>query len=80
MVVKCVIACHNASGEPDLAFVQIRCTQAQYDEGKHYEAAQNWACNDNYESPFVVFDENDAPNGLLEMFVWASARIVDVSA
>ena len=76
--VMCVVACHNAQGEPDLAFVKVRCTQSQYDEGDHYIAAEQWARDDNYEPPFVVFDEADAPAALLTMFVWESASVVPV--
>jgi len=79
MILKCIIACHNASGKPDLAFVKVQCNQAQYDEGQHYEAAQDWARQDNYEPPFVVFDENDVSSGLLELFIWNSAAAVDVA-
>ncbi len=75
MLVKCVVACHNAQGEPDLAFVKVRCTQAQYDEGQHYQAAELWAHQDNYEAPFVVFDENDGPDALFDLFVWNSASV-----
>jgi hypothetical protein len=73
MIMKCVIACSNAQGEPDFAFVKVHCTQAQYDEGKHYLAAERWARADNYEAPFVVFDENDGPDALFDLFVWNSA-------
>jgi hypothetical protein len=77
MIVKCVLACHNASGVPDLVFVKVRCTQSQYGEGLHYDAAQRWARQDNYEGPFVVFDENDGPIALFNLFVWPSATIVN---
>jgi hypothetical protein len=80
MIVKCLVACHNAMGEPDLAFVKVRCTQSQYDEGDHYGAVQSWADGDNYQGPFVVFDEHDVPAELLALFVWKSASTVSVSA
>lgn len=78
MIVRRVLACHNAEGCPDLTFVKVRCTQAQYHEGDHYAAAQAWANADNYEAPFVVFDEHDVPAEVLELFVWKSASIVTV--
>jgi hypothetical protein len=78
MIVKCVIACHNAQGEPDLVFIKVRCMPAQYDEGKHYLAAERWAGQGNYEGPFVVFDEHDGPSALFDLFVWDSACVCRV--
>jgi len=57
--VKCVVACFNANGEPDLHFVKVKCNGAQLEEGWHYEAAKSDARNHGYHSPMVTFDEMD---------------------
>jgi hypothetical protein len=35
MEVKCVVACHNASGTPDLFFCKVGCSEQEYDVGEH---------------------------------------------
>ena len=73
MIIKCVIACSNASGEPDLYFVKVRCKESQYEEGDHYRKAENQAIEDGYEEPFVSFDENDsAGRALCKLCEWSS--------
>lgn len=76
MTVKCVVACHNASGEPDLFFCKVKCTEDQYEVGDHYERAEDYAKEQGYSGPMVVFDENDGPNSLFDLFVWESATTV----
>lgn len=76
MEVKCVVACHNASGEPDLFFVKVECSEVDYDHGDHYEKAESAAYDEGYSGPMVVFDENDGPSGLFALFTWESASIV----
>jgi hypothetical protein len=56
---RCAIVCHNANGQPDLVRCRVRATREQYQDGQHYEAAKNWAKENGYEGPFIVFDEND---------------------
>jgi hypothetical protein len=58
MEIKCVVAADNASGEHDVFPVIVTCSRDQYDEGKHYDAAENEAAAHGYE-PRYVFDERD---------------------
>lgn len=58
MEIKCVVACINASGEHGVFPVIVTCSQDQYEEGKHYDAAEDEAAARGYE-PRLVFDEND---------------------
>lgn len=76
MEVKCVVACHNMSGEPDLFFCKVDCIGQDYGNGVHYEKAEEYAQEQGYSGPMVVFDENDGPNALFDLFVWESASIV----
>lgn len=76
MIIKCVIACHNANGEPDFYFCKVECSQSDYELGIHYDMAIEEAVDNGYELPFVAFDENEKPNWLFDHFVWESATIV----
>ena len=79
MLINCVVAATNASGEPDFYFVKVRCSRDQYcgeDGGAHYDAAKTAARDKGYEGEMVVFDENDGPRWLFEHLVWASASTV----
>jgi hypothetical protein len=79
MIIRIVIACHNANGEPDFAFVKVCCDEEDIIKGIHYDVAEGWAENNAYEGPFVCFDESDialGPKFLLNHFVWESASII----
>jgi len=79
MKIKCVLACHNASGEPDFYFCIVQCSETEYQLGQHYDVAESFAKEQGYEGPFVLFDEHESPDWLLERFVWESASVVDAS-
>lgn len=77
MDVRCMVAGHNASGEPDFFFVIIRLSEGAYEDGYHYERAVSEAEEEGYEPPFVAFDEfDDAGKAMLDKFVWKSASII----
>lgn len=58
MEIKCVVACINASGEPDVFPLFVTCTREEMEDGKHYAAAEDEAAAHGYE-PRLVFDEQD---------------------
>jgi hypothetical protein len=64
MKIAVITACTYASGGPGFAYSEHEVTQAQYDEGEHYEQASAEALDKGYEEPFVHFDENDGPDWL----------------
>lgn len=76
MLIKCVVACHNASGSPDFYFCIVSCLKNEYELGEHYDIAAQSALAEGYDEPFVIFDEHEAPDWLLSRFVWASASTV----
>jgi len=69
---KVAVACSNANGESDFFFCIVECTEDDYEAGIHYDVAKEKAEENGYESPFVVFDKNDAGNVILEHCVWES--------
>ena len=75
MIVKCLVACETGNG-PDIVFVQVDCTQEQYDHGEHYRAAKDWAMDQDYEGPMVAMDENDPAKPLFHLFEWDTAFII----
>lgn len=79
-IYRCVVACYNADGEPDLFFVKVRCLEEQFDEGYHCAAAEQAAKQSGYEGDKITFNETDrAGMALMPLFEWDSASIVDVS-
>ena len=76
MQIKCVIACFNASGEPDFFFCIVKCSESDYDVGLHYEKAEEFAKEEGYSGPMIVYDENDGPDWLFDHFVWESSSVV----
>lgn len=73
MIVKCVVACFNAAGEPDFYFCKVDATEQKYKDGEHYEMAEESAKRFGYDGPYVAFDEKDGPSWLFDHFVWESA-------
>lgn len=80
MIVKCAVACFNASGEPDFYFCRVECEQDEYDVGAHYDAAEDDAAGEGYSGPMVSYDENDGPAFLFEHCVWDSTAVVSLEA
>lgn len=72
MIVRMVVAAHGLDG-PDLYFCKVDCSQEQYDNGDHYDAAKSAAKDNDYEGSMVAFDENDPPKPLFDLFNWDSA-------
>jgi len=78
MIVRCVVAAVNSNGEPDLYFVKVVCTQEQFDNGAHYEAALQSAEDEGFD-PALAYDEQDyAGDRMMGLFVWSSATSVDI--
>lgn len=78
MIIKCVVAAHNGMGEPDFFFCLVECSEEQYDNGDHYDRAEELADAEGYEGPKVTFDEKDGPDFLFERFAWESGTTVRV--
>lgn len=78
-MVRCIVACTNSQGTPELVPVVVECTQAEYDEGDHYDAARDHVTENGYEGDFVVFDENDkalivgTEINLFDLVLWDNA-------
>jgi hypothetical protein len=70
MKVTCVVACANSNGEPDFYPCIVDCSQEQYDNGEHYDAAKDAAADAGYE-PYLAYDHNDAGFAMLKL-PWTS--------
>lgn len=57
--IKCVVACFNSNGEPELVHVAVSCTQYQVNDGEHYGFAKAAVEGLGFENPAWVADEND---------------------
>lgn len=76
---KLCVSAINANGEPDLYFCRVRCTDTQYDEGLHYEAAKDLATNNGYEPALAYDDTDSAGRALADLFQWETATVSDIS-
>lgn len=56
---RIVVACHNASGMPDLPIINVAATSQDIDEGRYYDRAIALAEDAGYQGPFVCFDANE---------------------
>ncbi len=75
--IRCIVACENALGAPDLFFVKVRATDEQYSNGEHYDVAAATAEVEGYASR-IVYDEFDsAGKAMLKLFKWKTASVVD---
>ncbi len=74
---KCVVAGNGADGTPTFCPVIVRCSDNEVDLGEHYDAAEVYASENDYE-PMLVYDELDGPEWLFAQFEWDTVPIVEV--
>ena len=75
--VKCVVAGVNAQGVADFWFVIVRCTEEDFDLGRHYDAAQAFAEDNDFEAK-LTYDEVEAQAAFMDLFIWESASVVGI--
>jgi hypothetical protein len=77
---RMVVACTNSNGEPDFAFVRVRCTQSQRENGLDYRAAKKWAKENGYGCAMVAFncEVDSAGQSIVDQFTWESASIISI--
>jgi hypothetical protein len=79
-IFRCVVAAKNSNGDPDLFFVKVKCSEEEFQNCRHYAAAEEAARNHGYE-PHLSFDERDeAGKAMLPLFNWDSASVVNIDA
>ncbi len=81
---KVCVACTNANGEPDVFFFKLGTftLEGDYDNDEddfYYEDIEGIAKGEDYEGPYVIWDETDALFRNLDCeskFEWDSASII----
>ncbi len=58
-MIKVLVLCTNSRGWPDSVIYEVDASEKQISDGDHYAMAKDMAQDDDYEAPFVLFDEND---------------------
>lgn len=76
--VRCVVAAIDPDGEPDLYFVTVKCSRADFEADRHLAYARQSAKRNGF-APKLAFDEH-MPSGraMLPLFAWESAPAVTV--
>lgn len=59
--IRVAVACHNASGQPDMVLVSLEASEASIEVGDHYQMARERAQLMGYEKPMVCYDSADFP-------------------
>ena len=76
--IKMIVACTNASGEPDLFFFKLKTNDNCIESMLTVDRARQIAKDEGYEGPYVVYDETDrAGKAMLDKFVWESATVYE---
>jgi hypothetical protein len=76
MLINMVIAGTNANGDSDLFFCKVDISEQGYADGEHFTAAQEYAQDEGYEGPFVVFDQYSPPKPMFDLFEWNTASVI----
>jgi hypothetical protein len=63
--IRMAVLATNAEGSPDLYLTFVDATDLQYNEGQHYDMALARAEDEDYRSPMIAFDQNDAAADML---------------
>jgi len=58
-------ACISSNGTPDFALNEIEVNEDEYDNGIHYDRADELLAEAGYEKPYLHFDEKEAPDFLI---------------
>lgn len=74
-----MVSCQAADGRPSFYLVRIRCTQEEYDDGVHYQAAKEACDEQGYTNIGLVYDEYDGPAWLHKWFDWSSVDVRSVA-
>jgi len=56
---RMIVACTNASGEPDFHVCDVAASEAQIEDGEHYDLAKESAEKARYEGPMVAFERQE---------------------
>lgn len=69
-LVKMVVLCRNSMGEPEFHTCAVEVTQAQYDDGAHYELAEENAEDNGYEPKFSFAEDDPAAKQMGDIWTW----------
>lgn len=70
-LIKMVVLATDSNGSPAFHTCQVEVTEAQYEQGEHYDLAKENASFNGYEEPMIAFDERDpAARQMGEIHVW----------
>jgi hypothetical protein len=76
--IRCIVACINSNGEPDLFFVKVKGTEEQINNGEHYTTAKEAADAEGYD-PVLTYDEECAAGrAMLALFEWDTASTIEI--
>ena len=77
--VKVMVAVVDANGEPDFFFCKVNCSEAEINDGEHYEAARALAAKEGYEVRLVLDEMDRGGKAIEHVFEWDSATVVDLA-
>ena len=60
-----ISACMRRYGTPDFALNEVEVSQDEYENGVHYDRAEERLFADGFEEPFVHFGDSEAPPFLI---------------
>lgn len=66
MKIRCVVSCTDSNGAPALFPCTVETEFPYYNDGLHYEEAQEYAKSQGYSNIGIVYDENDGPQFLFD--------------
>lgn len=58
--IRCLVACNNSNGGPELVPITVFSTEAQIENGNHYDEAKDQALALGYDNPCWVTDEENS--------------------
>lgn len=78
MVTNCLVACQTPAGTKVLYPVQVQGSALHFESGLHIPALERHMLEEDFEGPFIVFDEIGGPAWLFENnpFDWDVVQVV----
>jgi hypothetical protein len=75
--IQCAVFGTNSNGETDIFFCKVNADEEQIENGDHYDAAKDTACNYGYE-PYLACDENDPAGAVMQLAEWQTMETVTI--
>lgn len=75
--IQCAAFGTNANGDTDIFFCKVNAEEEQIENGYHYDAIKDKACEYGYE-PYLACDEDDPAGAVMQLAEWQTMETITI--